>query len=200
MALSIIGSRRTACWVVMSCCKACSRSASPAVEMLSPSRFATRSNSAFTTGRTHKFSWMSFLRRFPLWWVSVVCSFLGTVRISSFGGAGCGEAGGAAVGAGLSCHTPRTVVTSCGGCNRRGTLLRDNWVWAVFTICSLHRMKQAVRKKRKIGMSDVRVLLATLGCFALAFFTDSLPCSVRVYKMSLYGCSLFLFASFLTSL
>src|SRR5947209_4119884 len=98
---------------------------------------------------------MSFPKRVFFRWVLVVLPSLGAVRVVFFGGAGCGVGDGAAVGAGLSCHTPRGGCGTFADRSRRGNALRDNWVGAVFTICSLHRMKQAVRKKRKMGMSAV---------------------------------------------
>src|SRR5947199_7220585 len=99
---------------------------------------------------------MSFPERLFLWWVLVMLPSLGAVRVVFCGGAGCGEGDGAGLGAGLSCCTPRSSCSTFADRSRRGNVLRDNWVGAVFTICSLHHMKQAVRKKRKMSMSDVR--------------------------------------------
>src|SRR5438045_698272 len=114
---------------------------------------------------------MSFPKRIFFWWGLVVLPSLGAVRVVFLGGAGCGEGDGARWGAGLSCHTPRGGCSTFADRSGRRNASWDNWVWAVFTICSLYATKQAGRNIAKICMRGVRVPNATISCVSSGFST-----------------------------
>src|SRR5437763_1597705 len=148
-----------------------SRNAAPTEETLNPSLAAVRANSAFTPGFTQRVRWTVFrCLVFPLWGRGVFV-FFGVGRMVLCGGAGCGVAVRAVLGVGLSCRTPRSSCATFTDRSRRGNASRDNWVGAVFTICSLYATKQAGRNIAKIRMRGVRVLNATISCVASDFST-----------------------------